>query len=116
MCIRDRIVSFNGVILNIPISSEDLHCFGRVSSTHLTGEQLCLGTFSRAELSVHLEPRSLMGEKPSRVEILVHVRELPLDTLELGYRPAECSALLHVFRSGVKGRLRYPHSLSLIHI
>src|SRR5660398_252898 len=52
-----------------------------------------------------------MGEKPSRVEILVHVRELPLDALELGYRPAECSALLHVFRSGVKGRLRYPHSL-----
>src|SRR3712207_9068483 len=89
----------------------DLDRLRGLPARHLRCEQLRLRPGLRVRLPLLLQPRCAVDEEPRRVDLGRHVRELPLDRLEVGDPAAERPPLLRVLARDVVRRPRDPERL-----
>src|SRR4029453_19008772 len=109
--LRVAVVPLDRELLRVAVAAEDLDRLAGGPARRLRGEELGLGALLGVREPLLLAPRGPVDEQARRIDLGRHVRELPLDGLELGDRLAKLLPLEGVVaREGERG-LRDPERL-----
>src|SRR5439155_12320403 len=106
--LRVAVVALGREVFQIAIAPEDLHAIAAGFDRDVAGEKLRFGGGEDVILARVLQSRRAPGQQAGGVNLGRHVREHPLDRLEIGDRLAERLALLGVRQGVLKARARDP--------
>src|SRR5919109_3312527 len=109
--LRVAVVALDRELLRVPVAAEDLDRLAGLPPRRLRGEELRLRALLAVRPALLLQPRRPIDEQPRRVDLGRHVRELPLDGLEVADPLAELPPLERVAAGDVVGGLRDPERL-----
>src|SRR5918997_775262 len=108
---RVPVVPLHGMVLHIPLATQNLHCLVGYLVRNLRGIELCPRPRFTVGHALVLYPRRLVYEEPGSPNLSLHIRQLERDRLVLGYGLAEGSAFRRVAHRVPEGRFRNPQSL-----
>src|SRR5262249_36709928 len=98
-----------GELLDVAVTAVDLDRVGGHPHRHVCREALGIAGDQRVALSGVEHPGAVVGEEPSRLNILGHVRYHELDRLELADRLSKLLALVGVVDRVLERRAGDPH-------
>src|SRR5919109_5325225 len=103
--LRVAVVALDRELLRVAVAAEDLDRLARVAAGHLRREELRLRALLGVREALLLAPGGAIREQTRGVDLRRHVRELPLDRLELCDALPELTPLERVVAGEVVGGL-----------
>src|SRR5207253_1870951 len=94
--LRVAVIALDRELFRVAVAAEDLDRLGGLPARRLRGEELRLRALLAVRQALLAAPGGPVDEQACRVDLCRHVRELPLDRLEVGDPPAELTALERV--------------------